>query len=79
MTLPLFLTAGYAAAPSLALFGSYFPAWLISLGAAIVLTVLIRVVFVLTRVDDILRWRVPAYFALALALTYLILSLFFGR
>lgn len=73
------LGSGSATAPSVAMFGSYFPFWLISLSAAIVLTVIVRVVLVVTRVDDILRWRVPAYMAMALSLTYLISFLVFGR
>lgn len=73
------VTAGMTSAPSIPLFGSYFPFWLISLLAAIVLTVVVRVVLVLTGLDDILRWRVPVYFSMALSLTYVISFLFFGR
>ena len=68
-----------AVAPSIAMFGSYFPFWLISLFAAIILTVVVRIVFVVIGIDDILRWRVPVYFAMALSLTCLISFFFFGR
>ncbi|MCA1298488.1 YtcA family lipoprotein [Stappia indica] len=66
-------------APSVPLFGSFFPSWLISLFAAVIFTVVLRGVFVVTGFDDILRWRVPMYMSMALALTYLISLLFFGR
>lgn len=73
------MIAAVSAAPSIPLFGSYFPFWLVSLLAAVVLTVVVRVVFVLIGLDDILRWRVPMYMSMALSLTYLISFLFFGR
>lgn len=66
-------------APTIPLFGSYFPAWLICLFAAIVLTLVTRALLVATGVDDILRWRVPVYMSMSLAFTYLSLLLFFGR
>lgn len=70
---------GTVAAPSIPMFGSFFPSWLLSLAAGVVLTVVLRVIFVLIGLDDILRWRVPVYFSMALALTYLISAIFFGR
>lgn len=68
-----------SAAPSIAMFGSYFPAWLISLVAAVIATVVLRVIFVWTGLDDILRWRVPTYMSLVLLLTIVISSSIFGR
>jgi hypothetical protein len=66
-------------APSIPLFGSYFPAWLVCLFAAIVLTLMTRALLVVTGIDDILRWRVPVYMSMSLAFTYLSLIVFFGR
>ncbi|WP_417766704.1 YtcA family lipoprotein [Stappia sp.] len=66
-------------APSIPLFGSYFPAWLVCLFAAIVLTLMTRALLVVTGIDDILRWRVPVYMSMSLAFTYLSLMVFFGR
>ncbi|MBK0329771.1 hypothetical protein I5535_21250 [Rhodobacteraceae bacterium F11138] len=66
-------------APSLPLFGSFFPYWLLCLFAAVILTVLIRVVLVFAGIDDILRWRVVTYMSLSLSLTYVISFIFFGR
>ncbi|QZZ37352.1 hypothetical protein KW403_07415 [Nitratireductor kimnyeongensis] len=68
-----------AAAPSVPLFGSFFPFWLLSLFVGVVLTVLLRLVFVLIGLDDILRWRVPVYMSMALGITYLVSLLVFGR
>jgi hypothetical protein len=73
------LPAPASMAPTIPLFGSYFPAWLICLFAAIVLTLVTRALLVATGVDDILRWRVPVYMSMSLAFTYLSLLLFFGR
>ena len=66
-------------APSIPLFGSYFPAWLLCLFAAIVLTLVARALLVATGIDEILRWRGPVYMSMSLAFTYLSLTVFFGR
>lgn len=66
-------------APSVPMFGSYFPYWLLSLFAAVVLTVLIRAVLIFAGVDDMLRWRVLTYMSLSLTLTYSISFLIYGR
>ncbi|MBN7755339.1 hypothetical protein JF546_05595 [Nitratireductor aquimarinus] len=61
------------------MFGSFFPYWLLSLFAGVILTVVLRLVFVLIGLDDILRWRVPVYMSMALGLTFIISFLAFGR
>jgi len=66
-------------APSVAMFGSYVPYWLVSLVAAVVATVILRVILIGIGVDDILRWRVPTYTSLALSLTFLISTYLFGQ
>ena len=69
--------AALAAAPSVPLFGSYFPSWLLSFGAAVLLTVLVRIVFVAVRLEYILQWRAIVYFSLVVGFTALIeLSVF---
>lgn len=69
----------HAAAPSVPMFGSFFPYWLLSLFAGVILTVVLRLVFVVIGLDDILRWRVPVYMSMALGLTFIISFLAFGR
>lgn len=69
----------FAAAPSVSMFGSFFPSWLICLFIAVIATVMLRVGFVLTGLDDILRWRVPVYMSMTLGLTFLFSFLLFGR
>ncbi len=64
--------AAQAAAPSVPMFGSYFPSWLLSVGAAALLTVAVRTAFVLTGLEDILRWRSILYFSLVAGFTGLI-------
>ncbi|MHC5653265.1 YtcA family lipoprotein [Stappia sp. ICDLI1TA098] len=76
---PILSLSMQAMAPSVPLFGSFFPSWLICLLIAVILTVATRVVFVITGVDDILRWRVPTYMSMTLALTFLMSLMFFGR
>jgi len=61
------------------MFGSYFPSWLLCLFAGVVLTIGLRAAFILVGLDDILRWRVPVYMALALGLTFLLSLTVFGR
>lgn len=68
-----------AAAPSIGLFGSFFPSWLLCLLLGVVATVVLRVVFVVSGIDDILQWRVPVYMLMALGLTCLFSLLLFGR
>lgn len=68
-----------SAAPAVGMFGSFFPYWLISLFIGVVATIIIRVIFVATRLDDIIPWRVPVYLSLTLAMTLLFSYLFFGR
>ena len=68
-----------AAAPSIPMFGSFFPAWLLCMIAGVLLTVMVRVVFVLIGLDDILRWRVPVYMSMAVGLNFLLSLILFGR
>ncbi|WP_198666004.1 YtcA family lipoprotein [Tropicimonas sp. IMCC34043] len=72
-------TPAISAAPSIGMFGSFFPSWLICLFAGVIATVILRVLFVVIRLDDILQWRVPVYMSMALGLTFLFSYLFFGR
>ncbi|BCP51489.1 hypothetical protein K32_01060 [Kaistia sp. 32K] len=66
-------------APSIPLFGAYFPAWLACAVAGILGAVLIRVVFVLTGIDDRLPLRLLVYTSLAAAIAFATSLLFFGR
>ncbi|MGO2132829.1 MAG: YtcA family lipoprotein [Halomonas sp.] len=72
-------TPALSAAPAVGMFGSFFPSWLLSLFIGVVVTILLRVTFVLTKLDDIIPWRVPVYFSMTLSMTLLSSFLFFGR
>ncbi|MGO2245712.1 MAG: YtcA family lipoprotein [Halomonas sp.] len=72
-------TPALSAAPAVGMFGSFFPYWLISLFIGVVATIFIRVIFVVTKLDDIIPWRVLVYLSLTLAMTLLSSHLFFGR
>lgn len=67
-----------AAAPSFAVAGSYFPAWIVFAFIAVILTVLIRVVFIRLGIDDVMRFKVFVYTALAMGLCFAALWVFFG-
>jgi hypothetical protein len=59
-----------ALAPSLNVLGSFFPAWLISIGIGLVLTVVVRQVLVATNADSYLRPAAVAYTSLAAVLIF---------
>ena len=65
-------------APSFTLAGSYFPAWILFAFLAIILTVLIRVVLIRLGIDDVMRFKVIVYAALAVALCFAALWLFYA-
>jgi uncharacterized membrane protein len=69
----------HAAAPSVGMFGSFFPAWLLCLFAAVISTVVLRVVFIAVGLDDILRWRVLVYMSMTVGLTFFLTYFLFGR
>lgn len=76
------LTVGGCApigAPSIPLFGAYFPAWLACAVAGILSTVVLRVVFVQIGIDDALPWRLLVYVCLALAIAFAFSRFVFGR
>jgi len=68
-----------AGAPSLALFGAYFPSWLACAIAGILGAVLVRLVFIPLGLDDVLPVRLPVYVAIAAAIGFLVSLLGFGR
>ena len=75
--MPLLLLSGCRGAPSFALAGSYFPAWLVFIFIAILATLLIRVVFIRLGIDDVLHFRLFIYPCLALGLCLAALWLLF--
>ncbi|CAH1659545.1 conserved membrane hypothetical protein [Hyphomicrobiales bacterium] len=68
-----------AGAPSIPLFGAYFPAWLACAVAGILGAVIMRVVFVQVGIDDVLPWRLLVYVCLALAIAFAFSRFVFGR
>ena len=65
-------------APSVNILGSFFPAWLISILTGVVLTLLVRQVFVALKIDPILRPRGLVYSSLACLLTFATWLVLFG-
>ncbi|MGE4338482.1 MAG: YtcA family lipoprotein [Pigmentiphaga sp.] len=79
LLVPLLSGCDFTHAPAIAIAGSYFPAWMLCTVVALIATVLIRVVLIRIGLDDRMPWRVAAYSALALALTFALLLLAFTR
>ena len=61
--------SGCAVVPSVNILGSFFPAWLISIVIGVVLTVLSRQAFLLTKIAPYLRPAAVAYVCLILLWT----------
>ena len=74
----LVLTSGCRLAPSVNILGSFFPAWLISIVTGVVLTVLVRQVFIATKIDSNLRPAALVYPSLACLLTFATWLVLFG-
>ncbi len=68
-----------ARAPSIPLFGAYFPAWLACTTVGILGAVLIRAIFVLLGIDDRLPLRLLVYVSLAAAIAFATSLTIFGR
>jgi len=65
----LMLLAGCRGSPQVNLMGSFFPAWMVSVGIGIVGTLLLRRVFVRTQLEPHLGPRPLVYFCLWVLLT----------
>jgi hypothetical protein len=68
-----------AGAPSIALFGAYFPSWLACALAGILGAVVVRVIFIPLGLDDALPIRLPVYLAVAVSIGFSVSLLGFGR
>jgi YtcA family len=75
----LLLTSACGLAPSVNILGSFFPAWLISIVIGIVLTVLVRQVFVATKVTPYIRPPGLVYPFLACMLIFATWLVLFGN
>lgn len=75
----LLLTSGCRLAPSVDILGSFFPAWLISIVTGVVLTVLVRQVFVATKIAPHLRPAGLVYPCLAALLIFATWLVVFGN
>ncbi len=73
----LLMVGGCSGAPSIYLAGSYFPAWLLCILGALLVTLLLRWGLIRIGVDDLLPARLPVYACLTLALAFAALLLFF--
>lgn len=58
----------FLSSPSYPFLGAYFPAWMPGAFIAIILTLIVRAVFIRVGVDDALPLRLTAYAALAVAI-----------
>jgi DNA-binding XRE family transcriptional regulator len=65
--------------PSFSLFGAYFPSWMMCLAIAIIVTVMLRAIFIRTGLDDILAFRLITYTAMVIAIACGLALFVYGR
>jgi len=74
----LFLTScGQRGAPVIVMFGSYFPSWIFYFVFAVVITILLRVLFIKIGFDDLIEYKLLFYISLMLILAFFSSLLFF--
>jgi len=66
-------------APTIPMFGAYFPSWLACAFIGILGAVVMRLLFIRTGIDDALPCRLPIYVCLAASIGFLASILSFGR
>jgi len=72
----VFLT-GCRGAPSINVLGSFFPGWMFCMAIGVVGSLLLRLVFIKTNIDEHLPMRTPVYVCLWVLITLLSWLLFF--
>ncbi|MBO1358997.1 hypothetical protein J2D73_04180 [Acetobacter sacchari] len=77
---PFLLLAGCSTdtAPSFSLAGAYFPDWMLCAMFGVASAVGLRVIFVVTKIDSILRFRLFTYSALGVIVALSIWLIWFG-
>ena len=66
------------AAPSFSVFGSFFPAWIVCTLAGLVVTLVVRAIFVRTGLDEHLPVRLLVYVALTILSAIALWAAFFA-
>lgn len=79
LALMSFLLVGCQRAPSFSIGGAYFPAWVLFALGAVVVTLLLRLLFIRTGIDDVLRFKPVVYSALMIIFCLAALLFFFAR
>ena len=65
--------------PSIALFGAYFPYWLLCIAAGVLGALAMRGLFIQIGLDDVLPWRLLVYVSLAAIIGFLLALSLYGR
>lgn len=75
----LFLLSGCAQkkAPIITLMGAYFPSWLLCFAMSIILTLCVRVIFVLIKFDELIQYKVIFYTSLVFIFAFIFTFTFF--
>jgi hypothetical protein len=60
-TVPMLLFGGCALSPTLNVYGSYFPAWIVCIVAGIFVTVIVRLLLVCGGINEYLRFKPALY------------------
>lgn len=77
--LPLAGCAPSSGAPAIPFLGAFFPYWLLSALAGVLIAIAVRVVFVRIGLDDALPARLVVYLAVAVIAGLFVSDLVFGR
>lgn len=77
LSVPLLLLSGCAFSPTLDVYGSYFPAWIVCIVTGIVITVIARLLLVAGGINEHLRFKFVLYCCTALFFTLALWLIFF--
>lgn len=70
---------GAQLAPSVPMFGAYFPSWLVCAAAGVIGALMLRGLFIRIGLDDMLPWRLAIYASLAAFIGFLVALIVYGR
>jgi hypothetical protein len=77
LTVAMLLLSGCASSPTLDVYGSYFPAWIVCIVAGIIITVIARLLLLGAGINEHLRFKLSLYFCMAISFTLAIWLIFF--
>lgn len=77
LSVPLLLFSGCSFSPTLDVYGSYFPAWIVCIVVGIVITVIVRLLLVGGGINEHLRFKPALYCCMAVFFILALWLIFF--